>query len=650
MIDLSELNDVQREAVKAGDGPLLILAGAGSGKTRVLTYRVAYLVEQGVDPKNILAVTFTNKAANEMRNRVRELVGDQAKNIWAGTFHSICVRILRMYADEIGISRNFSIFDDTDSEKLIKKTIQRLGSTLDPKMTTNVISYMKVNLKGPSEVATALADSPVKDEVERIYTEYQNALALNNALDFDDLIMKTVELLTRSKKVRAVFQNRFKYILVDEYQDVNRAQYIFIKTLAEKNKNIFVVGDDYQSIYAFRGADITSILNFERDYPDAQVFKLEQNYRCSGRILTAANKVIENNSDQKAKELWTENPAGSKILVQKCFHDKDEGEFVATKIQELMKLHDWKYSDFAVLYRANFQSRSVEEALLHARIPYIVLGGLSFYQRKEIKDIIAYLKVICNPADSVSLRRIINVPKRGIGDSTIDRLDVYAGERNITLLEAARRVEEINEIKKRATNQVLAFVELYDKIIEYTKDNPVPDLVEFILENSGYADDLKSQGDEGSNRLENLAEFHSMVTGYFNTHENADLDSFMQEISLLSDVDDLDEDSDAVRLMTIHTAKGLEFPVVFLVGMEEGIFPHNRSLGSEKEIEEERRLCYVALTRAKRELILTYCETRMVYGETKEGEPSRFLYEIPKELIEEGAQFGAEKVENYDLW
>jgi DNA helicase II / ATP-dependent DNA helicase PcrA len=638
---LANLNEQQQEAVKTTEGPLLIMAGAGSGKTRVLTHRIAYLMaEKRVAPWNILAITFTNKAAREMKERVQALLGGAAEEIWISTFHSMCVRILRRDIDRIGIDRNFSILDTTDQLSVLKNILKEKNidpKKFDPRAILGTISNAKNELLTPEKFAKK-AGSYYEKIVSDVYEEYQKRLLRNHALDFDDLIMTTIQLFERVPEVLEHYQYKFQYIHIDEYQDTNRAQYVLVKMLASRFKNICVVGDADQSIYRWRGADIQNILSFEKDYPNAKVILLEQNYRSTKRILQAANEVIEHNVNRKPKKLWTENPEGQKIVYYEAMNESDEAQFVAGKIKEYVDSGKRRYSDFAILYRTNAQSRVMEEVLLKSNIPYQIVGGLKFYDRKEIKDVLAYLRVIANPNDDISLLRIINVPKRGIGVSSIDKIVSYASENGLSVFEALGELEHIG-LSARIAASLIEFrrqLEQWAQLQEYVS---VTELVEEVLDKSGYREMLKAEQTlEAQSRLENIDEFLSVTKHFENVSEDKSLIAFLTDLALISDIDQLNEtngeEQDAVVLMTLHSAKGLEFPVVFLIGMEEGIFPHSRSLDNEDEMEEERRLAYVGITRAEEELFLTSAQMRTLFGYTNINPVSRFIREIPEELVE----------------
>ncbi|MBB3907724.1 DNA helicase PcrA [Anoxybacteroides rupiense] len=639
---LANLNPEQQAAVKTTEGPLLIMAGAGSGKTRVLTHRIAYLMaEKHVAPWNILAITFTNKAAREMKERVQSLVGGAAEEIWISTFHSMCVRILRRDIDRIGINRNFSILDATDQLSVLKTILNDKNidpKKFDPRAILGTISSAKNELLSPEKFAKKAATYYEK-VVSDVYTEYQQRLLRNHSLDFDDLIMVTIQLFERVPEVLEHYQYKFQYIHIDEYQDTNRAQYMLVKMLAARFQNLCVVGDSDQSIYRWRGADIQNILSFETDYPNAKVVLLEQNYRSTKRILQAANKVIENNYNRKPKRLWTENPEGKKIAYYEAMSESDEAQFVAGKIKEYVDSSKRRYSDFAILYRTNAQSRMMEEVLIKSNIPYQIVGGLKFYDRKEIKDILAYLRLIANPNDDISLTRIINVPKRGIGASSLDKIASYASAYGLSMFQALGELEHMG-ISARIAASLHEFrrqIEHWGQLQEYVS---VTELVEDVLEKSGYREMLEAEKTlEAQSRLENIDEFLSVTKHFENVSEDKSLIAFLTDLALVADIDQLNNeeetDKEAVVLMTLHSAKGLEFPVVFLIGMEEGIFPHSRSLDDEEEMEEERRLAYVGITRAEEELFLTSAQMRTLFGRTNVNPASRFIGEIPDELVEQ---------------
>jgi DNA helicase II / ATP-dependent DNA helicase PcrA len=637
---LSGLNPQQQEAVKATDGPLLIMAGAGSGKTRVLTHRIAYLMaEKQVAPWNILAITFTNKAAREMRERVTNLLGGAADEIWISTFHSMCVRILRRDIDRIGYNRNFTILDTTDQLSVIKAILKEKNidpKKFDPRSFLGIISSAKNDLTTPEQFAKTAA-SPHEEMVSGVYTEYQKRLRKNQALDFDDLIMITIQLFERVPEVLEFYQRKFQYIHVDEYQDTNHAQYKLVKLMAQRFENICVVGDSDQSIYRWRGADIANILSFEKDYPQATVILLEQNYRSTKNILTAANKVIENNMNRKAKNLWTENDEGMKIFHYQAMSEHAEAQFVAGKIKEAVESGKRKYSDFAILYRTNAQSRVMEEVLLKSNINYTIVGGIKFYDRKEIKDMLAYLRLIANTDDDISLVRVVNVPKRGIGATSVDKLANYAIQHDISIFKALGEVDFIG-LSPKATNALIEFRDLITNLANMQDYLSVTELVEEVLSKTGYREMLKAEKTiEAQSRLENIDEFLSVTQSFEKGSEDKSLVAFLTDLALVADIDQLDNEEDekeAVILMTLHSAKGLEFPVVFLIGLEEGVFPHSRSLQEEEEMEEERRLAYVGITRAEETLYLLNAQMRTLFGKTNMNAMSRFINEIPDELLE----------------
>jgi len=632
------LNPAQQAAVKHTDGPLLIMAGAGSGKTKVLTCKVANLLANGVAPYNILAITFTNKAAAEMRERVDRMIGEQAKNIWLSTFHSFCARFLRWEIEATGkYKKNFVIYDSGDSQVVIKSCLKELN--LDEKQYTPgsvqaVISNAKNMLQGPAMFARD-ADTFFKQKLAEVYKMYQQKLVLNNALDFDDLLMLSVVVLEEHEDIRQKYQARFKYILVDEYQDTNGAQYQLTKILAARHHNLCVVGDADQSIYGWRGADIRNIMDFESDYPEAKTVKLEQNYRSTQNILAAANAVIENNRNRKAKELWTENVVGEKITSYQASDERDEAQFVATTVMKQKTIFNASYGDVAILYRTNAQSRALEEGFMRAGIPYTMVGGLKFYDRKEIKDILAYLRVIFNPADTVSLMRIINVPKRGLGDTTIGKLNEFAVENNMTLFDVVSNPSLVPGLTARVRRPLELFAELIFKLMAYQDNLSVRDIADHVMNESGYVAELESsKKPEDEARLENLREFLSVAKDFEKGDEVPNLENFLSHLALVSDIDNAELEDEKVTFMTLHSAKGLEFPIVFMTGMEEGLFPHSRTLMNEDELEEERRTCYVGITRAERKLYMTYARNRMIFGRTVSYPQSRFLLEIPEEYME----------------
>ena len=639
------LNEQQKEAVLKTEGPVLILAGAGSGKTRVLTHRTAYLIEEkGVNPYHILAITFTNKAAGEMRERIDNLVGYGSDSIWVSTFHSTCVRILRRHIDRIGYDTNFTIYDADDQKSLMKDICKRLEvdtKVHKEKALLAAISHAKDELISAQEFSlqAASAGDYAKRKQAEIYREYQDALHRNNALDFDDLIMKTVELLKTDPEVLDYYQERFRYIMVDEYQDTNTAQFELIRILAGKYKNLCVVGDDDQSIYKFRGANIYNILNFEKYFPEAVTIKLEQNYRSTQNILDAANHVIANNIGRKSKALWTQNEAGAKIHFEQFETGYEEADYVAGEISDVVGIGKYHYRDCAVLYRTNAQSRLFEERFIASNIPYKIVGGVNFYARKEIKDLLAYLKTIDNARDDLAVRRIINVPKRGIGATTLARVEDYAQIQDISFYNALKQADEIPTIGKSAV-KIKPFVTFIQKMRSEADYLGVTKLLEAVIEETGYVKELEAEGtDEAMARIENINELISKVVTYEEGEENPTLSGFLEEVALVADIDSLEENSDYVVLMTLHSAKGLEFPKVFLAGMEDGLFPSYMSFAydnNSEDLEEERRLAYVGITRAKEELSVTCARQRMIRGETQYNKVSRFVKEIPAELLEGG--------------
>lgn len=641
MIGYDELNPMQQKAVKQKDGAVLILAGAGSGKTGALTVRIADMLEHGISPYNILAITFTNKAAKEMRERVDKLAGPSAEHVWISTFHSTCVQILRREIEKLDYSRDFSIYDADDQEKVMKEVFKELNLSITDKTYTvrgavSAISHLKEEMISWEDYAKEVDKADMRAyKTSRVYELYQKRLRRNNALDFDDLIYKTVLLFRTNPDVLNVYQERFKYIMVDEYQDTNTSQYELVRLLAGKYGNLCVVGDDDQSIYGWRGANIRNILDFEKDFPNAVVIKLEQNYRSTKNILTAANEVIKHNSARKDKTLWTENDTGSIIHVFRADNDIEEAVFV-TEIINKNALKGKKYKDFAVLYRTNAQSRAIEDRFVRKGIPYRLFGGVRFYERKEIKDILAYLKLIDNSADAVAIKRIINVPKRGIGDKTVETAENAASKNGSTLFEALGCAAEYPELKSRG-KKLGEFYELICSFKQKAEELSVHELIEYVVNATGYRDELEQDGsDDAMMRIENIEEFASKAAEFEKENENATLSAFLEDVALVADIDSYSEDDDAVVLMTLHSAKGLEFPYVFMIGMEEGLFPSGRATntGNPKELEEERRLCYVGITRAKKELFLTYARQRMQHGQFVYNAPSRFLGELPPELLD----------------
>ena len=634
---LKQLNDKQYEAVVNTEGPCLVIAGAGSGKTKVLTHKIAYLIdEKGVLPWNILAITFTNKAANEMKERIEGLVGDVAKDIWMGTFHSVCVRILRRFIDRIGFDSSFIIFDTSDQRTLIKTCIKNIG--LDDKMFTDrsvqsEISNAKNEMLEPDQYTLRANGDFRKEKIALVYEMYQKRLKENNAIDFDDIINYTIKILMDNPDVLEYYSDKFKYVLVDEYQDTNKSQFTLVTLLASKNGNITVVGDNDQGIYSFRGADISNILNFERDFPGTKIIKLEQNYRCTGNILKAANSVIKNNEVKYKKQLWTENDVGNLPKVYSAKNEYDEGTYIATQIEHLRREEKYNYSDFAILYRMNTQSRAIEEILRREGIPYKIIGGLKFYERKEIKDVISYLRLIQNPSDNISLKRIINEPKRGIGKTSLDNIEKLAEDTGISMYEIIKNADQYG--LNRVFLNSREFVNVIEELRNKKDDIKISELIKETLNKSGYTKALEEENTiEAENRIENLDEFLTVAIEFEDESAENKLSDFLEGITLSSDIDNMEETDDSVTLMTLHSAKGLEFPVVFLVGMEEGIFPGYKSISEPKELEEERRLCYVGITRAKKNLFLTCSKQRTIFGSTSCNPTSRFLKEIPEELLD----------------
>ena len=631
------LNNKQKEAVLATEGPCLVIAGAGSGKTKVLTHKIAYLMsEMHVKPWNILAITFTNKAANEMKERVEKLVGDAAKDMWIGTFHSICVRILRKYIDRLGYDHSFLIFDTSDQKTLVKECMKSLK--IDDKMFTDrsimsEISNAKNEMLEPKAYQTKYAGEYRKEIIGKVYEMYQQKLKENNAVDFDDLINHTIKILTENPDALEYYSDKFKYVLVDEYQDTNKAQFTLVTLLASKYGNITVVGDNDQGIYSFRGADITNILNFEKDFPGAKLIKLEQNYRCTGNILKAANAVIKHNENKYEKKLWTENDEGALPTIHKADDEYDEGRFIVQEINHLRREEYMKYSDFTVLYRMNSQSRAIEEILRREGIPYKIVGGLKFYERKEIKDIISYLRLIYNFSDNISLRRIINEPKRGIGKTSIDNIGEISEQTGLSMFDIIKHAEDygLNRVKANSMEFIQTIEYLRSKIEELS----ISDLIKETLDKTGYMKALELENTtEAESRIENLEEFLTVAIEFEEEEAENTLADFLEGITLSSDIDGMEDSEDSVTLMTLHSAKGLEFPVVFLVGLEEGIFPGNKSIGEPKELEEERRLFYVGITRAKQFLYLTCAKRRTIFGSTSYNAISRFVEEIPSDLLD----------------
>lgn len=631
---LEELNPKQREAVECTEGPCLVIAGAGSGKTKVLTYKIAYLLqEKNVKPWNVLAITFTNKAANEMKERAASLIGDNINDMWLGTFHSICVRILRKFIDRLGFDTSFAIFDTSDQKTVVKNCLKELN--IDTKMFTEKsvlceISNGKNEMLEPEQYAAKYNGDYRKEIIGKVYSLYQKRLKDNNAIDFDDIINFTIKIFMENPDVLEYYSEKFKYVLVDEYQDTNKAQFTLVTLLASRYGNITAVGDNDQGIYSFRGADISNILNFEKDFPGTKIIKLEQNYRCTGNILKAANEVIKHNENKYDKKLWTENEEGS--LPQVFCGDDEYGEanFITEQINHLRREEYYKYSDFAVLYRMNSQSRAIEDILRREDIPYKIVGGVKFYERKEIKDIIAYLRLISNQSDNISLERIINEPKRGVGKTSIDNVREIANTSEMSMYEV---IKQADKFLPRIYNNTREFIQTIEEL--KTLELTIPDLIKETLNRTGYTKALKDEDTiEAETRIENLNEFLTVAEEFEKEAADKSLNEFLNSISLSSDTDALEESDDMVTLMTLHSAKGLEYPVIFLVGMEEGIFPGNQSIIEPGELEEERRLFYVGITRAKRNLFLTFAKRRTIFGSTSYNQPSRFLKEIPQDLLD----------------
>lgn len=640
------LNDKQKEAVLATEGPCLVIAGAGSGKTKVLTHKIAYLLsEKNVKPWNILSITFTNKAANEMKQRVEKLVGEASQEMWLGTFHSICVRILRRFIDRIGFDTTFLIFDSTDQRTLVKECIKSIG--LDDKLFTDrsvlsEISNGKNDMLEPKAYQVKYNGDFRKEKIGEVYELYQKKLKENNALDFDDIINYTIKILTENPDVLEYYTEKFKYVLVDEYQDTNKAQFMLVSILASKYGNITVVGDNDQGIYSFRGADITNILNFEKDFPGSKIVKLEQNYRCTGNILKAANAVIKNNENKYDKKLWTENEEGKLPCIYKAEDEYDEASYIVKQINMLKMEEYLKLSDFVILYRMNSQLRAIEDIFRRENIPYKIIGGLKFYERKEIKDIIAYLRLIFNTSDNLSLKRIINEPKRGIGKTSLDNIQDISDKTGKSMYEIIKYAEqyELNRVKANS----IQFVEVIEELRKQVNQIPISELIKLTLNKTGYVKALENENTiEAESRIQNLEEFLTVAIEFEEQMAENTLAEFLESISLTSDIDNMEESEDTVTLMTLHSAKGLEFPVVFLVGMEEGIFPGYKSIGEIKELEEERRLFYVGITRAMQYLYLTCAKRRTIFGSTSYNQMSRFLKEIPKDLLD-----GYEEIDNED--
>ena len=650
MQDLIEgLNDRQKEAVISTEGPCLVIAGAGSGKTKVLTHKIAYLIsEKYVKPWNIIAITFTNKAANEMKERIQNIIGDAANDLWMGTFHSICVKILRKYIDRIGFDHSFLIFDTSDQKTLIKECLKDLK--VDDKLFTDravlsEISNGKNEMLEPKDYKIKYAGDFRRETIGNIYELYQQRLKENNALDFDDIINYTIKILTENPDVLEYYTEKFKYVLVDEYQDTNKAQFMLVSILASKYGNITVVGDNDQGIYSFRGADITNILNFEKDFPGTKIIKLEQNYRCTGNILKAANAVIKHNENKYEKKLWTANDEGELPSIYQSEDEYDEASYVVKQINHLKTEEYYKYSDFVVLYRMNSQSRAIEDILRREDIPYKIVGGLKFYERKEIKDIIAYLRLIYNTSDNISLKRIINEPKRGIGKTSLDNIQQISEQNGISMYEVIKNAEQfgLNRVKANADD----FINLIEELRTKQNELSISELIKETLNKSGYTKALELENSvEAESRIQNLEEFLTVAIEFEEEFADNTLGEFLENITLSSDIDNVEDAENSVKLMTLHSAKGLEFPTVFLVGLEEGIFPGYKSIGEENALQEERRLFYVGITRAKEHLFLTCAKRRTIFGSTSYNAISRFVKEIPEELLNGYDKMQKEKVED----
>ena len=636
---MDRLNEQQKEAVQHINGPLLIIAGAGSGKTSVLTSRIAYLLEQGVKPWEILAITFTNKAAGEMKERVSKIVGSVARQIWLSTFHAFCARFLRTEIEMTGwYTRQFTIYDEGDIKLLVRQCLKELDlpeRQFSVGSVIGTISNAKNQLITPEQFDRQ-ADNYYQQKVALLYSLYQKKLLANNAMDFDDLMNVAVRLLEEYPDVLEKYQHRFKYVLVDEYQDTNHTQYTLTRMLAAKHRNLCVVGDADQSIYGWRGADISNILDFEKDYPEAAVIKLEQNYRSTQIILDAANALIDNNTGRKPKTMWTDNPAGDSLVLHVAGDQREEARFVVEQAVRLNTVQRQPYGGMAVLYRTNAQSRAVEEEFLKQGLPYTIVGGVKFYDRKEVKDMLAYLRVIQNPADSVSFRRIVNVPRRGVGDTSMGHLQAAADGAGLSLYEVSRRLHTVSTIGAKAKGALTELVRLLDHLRDAAAKESIADLITRVMKETGYLAELEQEGTpEAQSRVENLQELLTVAREFITAGEEEDsLEAFLNHVALVSDIDSADLETDRVTMMTLHSAKGLEFPTVFLIGMEEGLFPHFRTLSSPDEMEEERRLCYVGITRAQRNVFLTRAQSRMIFGEMQANRPSRFLSEIPEALLE----------------
>jgi DNA helicase-2/ATP-dependent DNA helicase PcrA len=636
---LDGLNEKQREAVTTTEGPVMIIAGPGSGKTRALTHRIAYLLATGkAQPRDILALTFTNKAAGEMKERVENLVGDDARGMWVSTFHSAFARLLRMEGDKIGYSEDFSIYDTTDSKRIIKQQMQGRGLDTDvvkPRSAQRMISSAKNQMIGPEEYAS-LARGDQQEMVAKVYTAYERALKQANALDFDDLLLKPIQLFEEHEDVLEKYQQRWQYVHIDEYQDTNQAQYVLARKLADRHENLCVVGDDAQSIYAFRGADITNILDFDTDYPDATTIRLERNYRSTENIIRLADSIIEENDDQIEKELWTDNAEGEYVALMEALSEKDEAQKIERRIRDLHVREGLEHGEFAVLYRTNAQSRAIEEALRTENVPYRVIGGTSFYERKEIKDVLAYLKLLVNPNDTASLQRVINYPTRGIGDKTQERLQRYAQENDLSLWQAVERVEQIETLGTRAERAVGTFRRLIARYASKagTGSEPADELARDLIQDAGLLSDLREEHTrENLRRWENVQELISALAEYVASEDDASISTFLQEVALMTDQDEAEDEGDKVTLMTLHAAKGTEYPVVFVAGLEEGLFPLEQATQEKADLEEERRLFYVGVTRAEQRLYLSWARSRYRYGEQTSNTRSRFLEEVDSDVV-----------------
>ena len=654
---LSSLNEAQRQAVEFNKKPHIIVAGAGSGKTRVLTYKIAYLIKEGLEPSSILALTFTNKAANEMKSRIKELIGRKANKLWMGTFHSIFARILRIESDKLGFSANFSIYDSQDSAALVGTILNEFDISIDGYTSAKIhhrISNFKNHMITPDDYEENIAKTLAERKIARIYREYNKRLKENNSMDFDDLLLKPIELFNKNHKILQHYRGQFKYILVDEYQDTNKAQYEILRLLTTSRIKLCVVGDDAQSIYGWRGADLSNMLNFQKDFPKAEIFRLEQNYRSTQNILRAADSLIKNNSDQITKTLWTENDEGEKIGIMRCSDEKDEAFQVAKRIKAEITSKKLGFNDIAVLYRVNSQSRALEEALRREKIPYKIIGGVEFYRRKEIKDIIGYLRIFANQNDEESLLRIMNFPQRGIGITSINKMIDFARKWNLSLFQTMVRVFEVIEVKERIQKNVKQFKALLDKYISLSEKLSLYELTSVLIEELGiikmYKDD---KAPESKQRLENVQELLSGIRQYNEEHKKATLDEYLGEVSLIAGVDNLDDAENSITLMTVHGSKGLEFPVIFLTGCEEDIFPLNPRFDSDSHLQEERRLFYVALTRAKQKIIITHARSRYRFGEVAYQNRSRFIDELDVETVHEmnaqtGRKSGRKRKSYYD--